>query len=205
MIESSSFELGRRRFLKIIAIGFATLCGAASAQADSSSVQERYVVGIANDVMELANSKIRGSALKARFVTLLTRNSDVRSVALFSLGQYQKNLPSDLKNDYFRLVVEYTAGLFVYYIDDFAASGLDVKSSKSSGKATIIDSNMVYPDHSTSPVRWRVVNNGGGYRVSDVNVRGIWLSLQMREKFTDILRQNKGDFNALLSYLRSNA
>jgi ABC-type transporter MlaC component len=49
------------------------------------------------------------------------------------------------------------------------------------------------------------VSAGGGLRVNDVNVRGIWLSLQMQQLFTSVLKRNKGDFDALLKYLRENA
>src|ERR1700740_1379882 len=123
MKERTTISLCRREFLKSMALGLSIAAASGTTRlAQAATPQENYVLGIANDVMGLANSRIRGEPLKARFVTLLNRNSDVRSVALFSLGQYQKDLPSNLKNDYFRLVVAYTAGLFVYYIEDFAAS-----------------------------------------------------------------------------------
>jgi phospholipid transport system substrate-binding protein len=138
-------------------------------------------------------------------VSLLNKHSDVRSIALFSLGQYQKELPASLKGEYFKWVIEYTAGLFVYYIKDFAGARMDVKSSKASGKATIVDSAILFTGGSSSPIKWRVVKAGGGLRVSDVNVRGIWLSLQMRQQFTSVLRTNRGDFGALLKYLKANA
>ena len=147
----------------------------------------------------------KGTALRSRFVSLLNRHSDVRSIALFSLGQYQKQLPAKLKGEYFKLVLEYTAGLFVFYIKDFAGAHMDVKSSKPSGKATIVDSSIKFPGGSSSPVKWRVVKAGGGLRVSDVNVRGVWLTLQMRQQFTTVLKNNKGDFDKLLQYLKANA
>lgn len=199
-------DFRRRNFLKTLAAGAACAgLGCLPALAQASTPQEQYVKGIADDVMTLANGSVRGGALKSKFVSLLNRHSDVRGLALFSLGQYQKGLPSGLKTEYFKLVVDYAAGLFVYYIDDFAASDLDIRSSRSQGKAVIIDSSMRFKGGSKSPVKWRVVKAGGGYRVSDVNVRGIWLSLQMREKFVSVLRENKGDFDALLKFLRSNA
>jgi phospholipid transport system substrate-binding protein len=195
----------RRSFLQASAMAIAAASAGLPVAATAASPQEAYVEDIANDVMKLANGSVRGAALKQRFVTLLNRHSDVRSIALFSLGQYQKDLPGDMKNEFFKLVIEYTAGLFVYYIEDFAAQELEVKSSRPQGKAVIIDSAMRYSNGSRSPVKWRVVKAGGGFRVSDVNVRGIWLSLQMREKFVSLLRQKKGDFAALLDYLRTNA
>jgi phospholipid transport system substrate-binding protein len=174
-------------------------------EAGAATAPEKYVQRIGDDVIALANSGTRGGALRTRFVSLLQRHSDIRSIALFSLGTYQKKLPSDLRSQYFDLVMRYAAGFFAYYVEDFAGSGFDIKTSKPQGKAIIVESSIRYSGGRSAPVKWRVVNAGGGYRVNDVNVRGIWLSLQMQQLFTSVLKKNKGDFAALLDYLRKNA
>jgi ABC-type transporter MlaC component len=174
-------------------------------EAEASTGPENYILTIGNDVIALANSGTKGGALRSRFVSLLKRHSDIRSIALFSLGTYQKKLPSTMRGQYFDLVTQFAAGFFAYYVDDFAGSGFDIKSSKPQGKAIIVDSAIRYSSGGTSPVKWRVVSVGGGYRVNDVNVRGIWLSLQMQQQFTSVLKKSKGDFAALLDYLRKNA
>lgn len=174
-------------------------------QASAATGPENYIRSIGNDVLALANSGARGGPLRSRFVSLLNRHSDIRSIALFSLGTYRKKLPSDVRGRYFDLVTQFAAGFFAYYIEDFAGSGFDIKSSKPQGKAFIVESAIRYSGGSTSPVKWRVVPAGGGYKVSDVQVRGIWLSLQMQQQFTSVLRKSKGDFDALLDYLRKNA
>ena len=198
--------LTRRRILQLL-MGVAVLpvLAADGPAAFGATGPEAYVQSIGKDVVALANGGSKGTALRSRFVSLLNRHSDVRSIALFSLGQYQKELPASLKSEYFKLVIDYTAGLFVYYIKDFAGARLDVKSSKASGKATIVDSSIRFSSGSSSPVKWRVVKAGGGLRVSDVNVRGVWLTLQMRQQFTSVLKNNRGDFAALLKYLKANA
>lgn len=200
-MDSSPFTRRRLLLTALLMSGAVLPTGLAGA----TTAPEKYVEGIAQDVLALANSGVRGSSLRSRFVSLLQRHSDIRSIAMFSLGNYQKELPSALRSRYFDLVVRYTAGLFAFYVDDFAGSGFDIKSSKPQGKAIIVDSAIRYEGGTSSPVKWRVVSVGSGFRVNDVNVRGIWLSLQMRDKFTSVLKQNKGDFEALLDYLRKNA
>jgi phospholipid transport system substrate-binding protein len=206
MIDRNGSRLSRRRIVRLM-MGLVALPALAAGNrgAAAASGPEAYVQSIGRDVIALANGGSKGTALRSRFVSLLNKHSDVRSIALFSLGQYQKDLPASLRSEYFRLVIEYTAGLFVYYIKDFAGARFDVKSSSPSGNATIVESAIQFSGGSTSPVKWRVVKAGGGLRVSDVNVRGIWLRLQMRQQFTSVLKNNKGDFGALLKYLKANA
>ena len=206
MSHSDNTSLTRRRIVQLM-MGLAALpaIAADAPTALGATAPEAYVQNIGRDVVALANGGSKGTALRSRFVSLLNRHSDVRSIALFSLGQYQKELPPNLKSEYFKLVIDYTAALFVSYIKDFAGARIDVKSSKASGKATIVDSAIKFSGGSSSPVKWRVVKAGGGLRVSDVNVRGIWLTLQMRQQFTSVLKNNRGDFDALLKYLKANS
>jgi phospholipid transport system substrate-binding protein len=52
------------------------------------------------------------------------------------------------------------------------------------------------------PVTWRLVKRGGGYRIFDVNVDGIWLASTQKTNFVSVLKKNNGEMSALLDYLR---
>ena len=198
--------LDRRGFMLALAASSASLAWPGGVRpAAAATGPESYVEAIGNDVIALAKSGVQGGSLRSRFVSLLQRHSDIRGIALFSLGTYQRQLPPSERSKYFDLVIRYAAGFFAYYIDDFAGTGFDVKSSKPRGKSIEVETSIVYDGGRTAPVRWSVVKTGSGYRVNDVNVRGIWLSLQMQQQFTAVLKRTKGDFEALYKYLRENA
>jgi ABC-type transporter MlaC component len=192
--------VSRRQFLAIAAAAAALVPGTGGAQAAAA---EDYVTRIARDVMAIANSGQSGEAMKRRFDSLLVRNADVVSVALLSLGPFVKQLPAARKSEYYQLVRRYIAAFFVYYIDEFKGAGIDIKSSSKQGRFTTIMSNITFGGGSTSQVRWRLVPQDSGFRVHDVNVRGVWLSLALKDRFTDILRRTKGDFVPLFDELRS--
>jgi phospholipid transport system substrate-binding protein len=198
--------LDRRKFMLVLAAGSASLGWLGGVRPSGAAAgPESYVQVIGNDVIALAKSGAQGGPLRSRFVSLLQRHSDIRGIALFSLGTYQKQLPPSERSKYFDLVIRYAAGFFAYYINDFAGTGFDVKSSRPRGKSIEVETAIVYDGGRTAPVRWSIVKTGSGYRVNDVNVRGIWLSLQMQQQFTAVLKRNKGDFQALFKYLRENA
>jgi ABC-type transporter MlaC component len=118
---------------------------------------------------------------------------------MLALGNYRKNLPPGRKEEFVRLVGQYIAAFFVYYIDEFRGTALEIKSSAPQGKVTLVDSRIT----NGGPVRWRIGGSGGGFRVMDINVRAVWLSLQLKQRFSDVLKRNKGDFNALFAELKS--
>jgi phospholipid transport system substrate-binding protein len=51
-------------------------------------------------------------------------------------------------------------------------------------------------------VKWRLTPSGGGYRVSDINIKGVWLTLATKKRFNDVLGRSKGDFSALFAELK---
>ena len=95
---------------------------------------EGYVGKIADEVMSLANSGAKGTALRGRFASVLNRYVNLRNIANFALGPYQKKLPPGDKNEFYTLFNNYAAALFVYYVDDFKGSDLKIISTSKQGK-----------------------------------------------------------------------
>ncbi len=161
---------------------------------------EQYVTNVGNDVIRLANSGGGKAALRQRFSSLINQNSNVRQVGLEALGPYRKDLPANMSGEFFRLVAFYMAAFFVYYIEEFQGSSLEVDSSAKQGGLTTVDTSVHFKNGSTTKVRWRIRGSG---QVSDINVRGVWLSLQLKKRFTDVLKRSQGDFNELFAELKS--
>ncbi len=162
---------------------------------------EDFVKGLTNQVISLANSGQKGKALRGRFASLLERNVNLKSIANFALGPYQKKMSARDKSTFHNLVANYAAALFVYYVDDFKGEGLEIVDTSSQGNFTTVKSAIVRGAARES-VRWRLIDTGGGYRVSDVNIKGVWMTLSMKKRFTDVLNRSKGDFQPLFEELR---
>ena len=187
-----------RRSFFLLSTGIGLVAWQPSALALSSV--EQYVAGIGADVIRLANSNAPKATMRRRFSALVSRYANVRSVGLLALGPYQKQLPVNRRDEFFRLVADYIAAFFVSYIDDFKGARLNVISSAEQGRSTIVESRIISDGGGgDTRVNWRVTSG----RVSDVNVSGVWLSLQLKKRFTDILRRADGNFNPLFAELRS--
>ncbi|MCA3555572.1 phospholipid-binding protein MlaC [Aestuariivirga sp.] len=181
-------------------LAVAALFGVAS-PATASSAAEDYVSGIADQVMKLANNGQKGPALKAQFAALLNRYINLKGIADFALGPYARQLPAGRRAEFYNLVNNYAAALFNYYVDDFRGSQLDIISTTSQGKFTVIQS-AITGGNGREQVKWRLIPAGGGFRVADVNVKGVWLTISMKDRFSKVLKQSKGDFDPLFAELR---
>lgn len=196
-------RLSRREFTGIL-LG-SLLGGAVSYPAAARAAvdpAEIYVSGIADEVMALANSGASGKSLRGRFAALLGRHINLHVIANYSLGPFLPKLPASKRDEFYSLVNNYSAALFVFYVEDFRGSALDITSNSKQGKFITILSVIKLKNGGLEQVRWRLVADGGSYRVSDVNLKGIWLTISMKDRFSKVLKQSKGDFDALFKELR---
>jgi phospholipid transport system substrate-binding protein len=200
MNDPTTRKFNRREFATLL-LG-AVLTDRARHASAAENPAERYVGSIADEVMSLANSGAKGAALRGRFVSVLNRYINLRSIANFALGPYQKQLPLGDKNKFYTLFSNYAAALFVYYVDDFKGSDLQIISTSKQGSFTTVISAIIQIGGGRKQVKWRLVSAGGGYRVSDINIRGVWLTIATKKRFSDVLNRSKGDFKALFAELR---
>ena len=147
----------------------------------------------AADTVRNAGSALIGAAHGSSapaFASVLARYANVNAIAMFALGQYRDALPASRRSEYVANTQRYISRFLVENSGPF----------KNSTNLTIdtCDGNLVQTSlDGRSKMSWRL----SGGRISDVSVSGMWLALELRSKFTGIVRRNHGDISALLDFL----
>ena len=200
MTDSIIRAMGRRSVMKVIIAASAAMATPAAWAAGGPA--EAYVSQIAGEVMALANSGLTGNGLRDKFSALLNRYINFHGIADYALGQYRSQIPSGEQAEFYRLVSNYAAALFVFYVSDFRGNSLAILSTTQQGKFTVIQSAIRGQGLGGELVRWRLLPNGGSFRVSDVNIKGVWLTIAMHDRFTKVMAKSKGGYNALFDELR---
>ncbi len=196
-----SLSVSRRDFNKLL-LG-STITSAFATQALADDGASIYVKKLGAEVIRLANGGTRGDkALQHRFAALFNRYISIPNVASFALGTAQHDLPPGDKAMFYDLVANYAAALFVWYVEDFKGDSLAITNSAAQGKFTTVDSTIKGGGLGGEKLRWRVSGSNGSYRIADLNVKGVWLTISMKKLFADTLKNSKGDFNAIYSKLR---
>ncbi len=155
-----------------------------------------YVQSIGQDVLSLANGSTRGKPLRAKFVSLLGRNVNLRNIAGSALGTFRNKLPASDKEKFNNLVTTYAAALFVWYIDKFKGGKFVIDTVVQQGIFTVVKSKL-----SGEQVVWYLTEKGNGYQVVDLSILGVRLSVAMRDAFSKELKRSKGDFEGLYAFL----
>jgi phospholipid transport system substrate-binding protein len=197
------FSLGRRAFLAVL-VGAASLMSVAPASAgrDAEVFAQRLIdqgVGILRNTGDPAR--------RAKFRDFVTQYADARKTALFTLGNYRRGASDTDLEAFVRAFQDYATAVYESRLDRYKGQTLKVVGSidNKPGDVTV---NMVVVDPdapSQLRVAFRLHGNNANYRFIDIQVEGIWLSIDQREQFAAFLAKNNGSIPRLTAHLQAQA
>ena len=158
-------------------------------------------LGILNDPQLSAQQR------SDEFERLLVGLTDMKRIAVFTLGQYARTAPQTDQDAFAAAFQNYSVAVYRSYLGLYAGQTLKVTgSSARTADDFIVNTVMVDPkDHSGQQplqVNFRVRTDSGKPELTDFSVAGIWLALSQRDQFGAFLAQNHGDVKALTVHLQ---
>ena len=157
---------------------------------------ERYVSQVGNGVIAAANSGSVG-----QFRSILRRHADLRTIAKFALGRYARKVPPEQRGRFHLVVEDVITNAFATYSARLRGNGVRVVSSTQTGKHGLVVTTKIVGG-SGMEIKWRIAQAGGGFRVMDLNVAGIWLSQRLRSMVANRIKRSNNDFVAALNTLK---
>lgn len=182
-----------------LVVSAAAPAAAQSSARDASA--EAFVQTEANAALNILRSGNVG-AEKQQFRAFVDRVADVPRVSRFVLGKYARSATPAQMAEFDEVFRAYANGVYESRLGQYGGQGLKVTGSivRKPGDV-VVQSQITGPK--AQVVQWRVVQSGGGWRVVDVNVAGVWLALTQQQDFVSTLDNNRGDINVLIRQLRS--
>ena len=178
-------------FKQLICTIFLVVAYANAAQAGPCPA-EAYVQSAGAAFMGAARRGTPGA-----FSSAASRYADLRSLALFALGNYRQNLPKSREAEFVSRAQTFMGGFMAEYGSHFSGNSMTITSCNESAGGLTVGTKL----STGQTLTFRLRKAGGSYRVQDVSVSSIWLAQTMRNKFTRVIRENNGDVGALISYL----
>jgi phospholipid transport system substrate-binding protein len=193
--------LVRRAFLAAL-VGAASLVSLAPALADADAevFAQRLIdrgIAILRDTGDPAR--------RAKFRDFVTQYADARKTALFTLGNYRRGASESDLEAFIVAFKDYATAVYEARLDRYKGETVKVVGSIDN-KPGDITVNMIIVDGSTpNPLRvaFRLNGGNGNYRFVDIQVEGIWLSIEQRDQFAAILSQNGGSVPRLIAHLQA--
>lgn len=151
----------------------------------------------------LADPKVSDSEALNVFRALLTENFDVLTIGRFVAGRNWNSATEPERTEYTRLFETMIVEVYAQRFNQYAGETFKVTGSRAEGERdAIITSQVLRPSGPPVNVAWRVRSRDGTYRIVDVIVENVSMSVTQRSEFASVIDQNGGRFEALLNALR---
>lgn len=168
------------------------------AKAFVSSLTDRGIGFLQNDSLSRAERK-------AEFRSLLESSFDLKTIARFALGRYWRQSSDSQKDEYLKLFEDMIVEVYSRRFGEYDGQKLAIEGVRAQGKADYIVHSAV--EQQSGPdvrVDWRVrKKKSGDFKVIDVIVEGVSMSLTQRSDFASVIQRGGGDVDVLIAHLRS--
>lgn len=192
-----------RLAILVAALGLALLTAASPAFADDAD-PAAVVRGLGDRAVSMLRDETLTPEMRAKtFRELLSEGFDMPRVARFALGRYWRRATDAQRDEYLSLFEDYVVGSYGARLSAYGGETLRIADWRPDGTGyALVHSKIVRPEGPPIAVNWRLYEGEVGWRIVDVVVEGVSLSLVQRSEFTSVIRSGGGDIEALLGALR---
>jgi phospholipid transport system substrate-binding protein len=203
----SVFAARMAALLTVVALALFSLGSPAHAEAGA----EDYVrVNVQKGLTILNDHNIPDAQRRAEFRDFLTTLTDIRRIALFTLGAARRTATPQQLEAFVNAFRNYAVAVYESRLKAYAGQTLRIVGDSEHGPGDyIVRTVLVDPtgktDQQGEPIEvdFRVDGAPGHYVVIDAAIAGVWLALEERDQFTAFLEENNSNLNALIVHLNA--
>jgi phospholipid transport system substrate-binding protein len=200
-----------RTVLAVWAIALTASMGLFGQPARAETPAETYVrSNVQRGLTILDNHSLADSQRRAQFRDFLTSLTDIRRIAMFTLGSARRTASPADTEAFVNAFRNYAVAVYESRLSSYAGQTLKVTgSSVHAANDYIVNTVLIDPTGKTDSggqpleVDFRVLYDSGRYVVIDVSIAGVWLAIEERDQFSSFLEENNNNINALVAHLNA--
>lgn len=141
---------------------------------------------------------------KQEFRKLLDNSFDLDTIGRFALGTHWSRATPAQQKEYLAQFRKMVVDVYAARFGDYKGQKFEAKSFRSiSATDTLVTSYIVPVDGGSNiQVDWRVRNKGGSYKIVDVLVAGVSMSVTQRSDFASVIQRGGGNVDILIQHLK---
>jgi phospholipid transport system substrate-binding protein len=163
-----------------------------------------FVTALADDAITILSTEKTRAGREAKFAALLNERANMRRIARFTLGQFGREISKEDFATFETLLGEFIVKVYANRLGEYSDEKVMVGKAQAKQKNVIVDSRIEFANgRDTIDIDWWLrLEKDGSLTLFDVRVLGVWMAQEQRDAFASVLKNNKGDINALLDHLR---
>ena len=192
-----------RRLMLIFLLPLAMAAAPAASPGDPDAQATAFMNHLWDHALEVLNKKTPVAERQARFRRLFQRDFDCPGIARFVLGRYWRSASPEEQKEFLKLFQDYVVFVYTARLSDFGGEQFKVNGSRPDADSVIVSTDVISPG-APQPLKvdWRLVNDDGGYKISDVIVEGVSMAVTQRSEFASVIQRHGGQVQGLLDLMR---
>jgi phospholipid transport system substrate-binding protein len=153
----------------------------------------------------LADEELSIDEKQQSFRRLLEDSFDMNTIGRFSLGRYWRVSTKQQQDEYLSLFRERVIEIYSQRFEEYKGQGFETRGYRSDNPKDTIVHSFIIPKETGAEIQvdWRVRYKNGRYKVVDVIVEGVSMSVTQRSDFSSVIQRGGGNIESLLAHLRS--
>jgi phospholipid transport system substrate-binding protein len=141
---------------------------------------------------------------KRLFRAFIDQVADVPRITYFVLGKYSRSISPGQQHEFGVVFREYASNVYESRLNEYHGESLRVTGSTARSPTDVVVQTQVYGGKLDQPVEvsWRVLAEGGGWKVVDVQVDGVWLAITQQQDFVSTVDNAGGNIQVLIDQLK---
>jgi len=173
--------------------------------ADGGKGAQDFIQNMASKAIGfLGDSGMGMDQKKAAFRKLLQDSFDMKTIGRFSLGRYWRTATPEQRKQYQSLFETMVINVYSQRFSEYKGQKFEARSFRAEGENdTLVTSFIVPAEGPEIQVDWRVRYKNGTYKIVDIMVEGVSMSVTQRSDFSSVIQRGGGDVQVLLDHLRT--
>jgi phospholipid transport system substrate-binding protein len=192
-------------FLKLIAVAMLVPSMAIAQPSNTEQAAFDFVKATAEKGLTFLSRPNSTEAEKAaEFKTLLNNSFDMDSIAKFSLGRYWNTANPAQQKEYVALFKKMIVNVYTQRFGDYKGQKFEIKSARPVGNGDVLVMSQIIPTDGGDSIQvdWRVRNKAGTFKIVDVLVAGVSMSVTQRSDFSSVIQRGGGTIDVLINHLK---
>jgi phospholipid transport system substrate-binding protein len=175
------------------------------ASAGKEKGAEAFVGSMAKRALDFLGNTQQTPAQKAEsFRRLLEDNFDMETIGRFTLGTHWRTATPAQRSEYQKLFKKRIVEIYSQRFSEYKGQKFETAGVRSESDTDSLVKSYIIPADGSPKVQvdWRVRHRDGRYRIVDVVVEGVSMSVTQRSDFSSIIQRGGGELQALLDHLK---
>ena len=177
----------------------------ARADVDAAGAEEFVKKMTDEGIEQIINANVSKAEKQNRFKKLFNDALDLDFIGKYVLGRYWRTAKPEQKTDFINTYRELNTQVWSERFDEFKGRKFVFKGTTPSSSENQIFVNTIVPMEQGAPatVVWRVKQNGNAFKIVDIIIEKVSLTMANRNEYTAFIKNNGNSVDALIANLKA--